>query len=560
MGDWGEYKNNSIPTNRTNEETEARRLHYLCQDREINLSRTRIFPLTSKGEASEEFWVMWKKYMWRDKGIRFDTEFPTMEEWRKFKVSDLKKICSDLGITQSGTKNEIYNRIFHELMGNLIDNSYLPLTQLMELMPVFSVSTLNLSSTVEERKKDRSLCLDEKMLKKFSGHLYFTPETFNLMIRQVSAIHAVRYKSETGLAMLLGSMIIEFLCNPQFDLKIVDIPNNWAKLNQVCRQVYEGSMTSYSYVIEDESDQNPLQTMFSRNQTLSLADVNYLLKDSQEQSVNDLFMRKKMTKKYSSDEEITLLKSLCQNPCVPDDFMSLITDSIVILSGGQDNGWKSMARNPNLGDSFIMEHWDKINSEEVLLTLLTHNQFLPPYLINYLLGLPINDSSRLKKGGGRFEGFALAEGRNIMSKLMTQYHFPEELYTSFETDKTYDDKFRIKSWKGQYFEGLAAINLAANPNVKILAYALKNYPVFTEGSNPRYLMARNPNTDITLIKTYYDKFDTDDVAQNIALPMSFIEDKSDEFFKFYFDYLLPNIAIFPYTFNEWQSGLFNWKF
>jgi len=548
MGGWGEYKNNSIPTNRTNEETEARRLHYLCQDREINLSKTRIFPLTFRGEASEEFWVMWKKYMWGDKGIRFDTEFPTMEEWRKFKVSDLKKICKDLGIPQSGKKNEIYNRIFHQLMGNLMDNSYLPLTQLMELLPVFSVSTLNLSSTVEERKKDRSLCLDEKMLKKFSGHLYFTPETFNLMIRQFSAIHAVGYKSEKGLTRQLVQIINILLCNPQFDLKIVDIPNNWAKLNQVCRQAYEGSMSSYSYEIEDESPQNPLQTMFLRNQTLSLADVNYLLKDSQE------------LQKYSTDEEITLLKSLCQNPCVPDDFMSLITDSIVILSRGQDNGWKYMARNPNLGDSFIMEHWDKINSEEVLLTLLTHNQFLPPYLINYLLGLPINDSSRLKKGGGRFEGFALAEGRNIMSKLMTQYHFPEELYSSFKTGKTSEADFIINSWRGREFEGLAAINLAANPNVKILAYALKNYPIFTDGSNPRYLMAKNPNTDITLIKTYYDKFDTDDVAQNIALPMSFIEDKSDEFFKFYSDYLLPNIAIFPYTFNEWQSGLFNWKF
>ena len=74
MGDWGEYKNNSIPTNRTNEETEARRLHYLCQDREINLSKTRIFPLTFRGEASEEFWVMW--------GIKALGSTPSFPLWK----------------------------------------------------------------------------------------------------------------------------------------------------------------------------------------------------------------------------------------------------------------------------------------------------------------------------------------------------------------------------------------------------------------------------------------------------------------------------------------------
>ena len=561
MNVWGQYSN--PPSQESAEMQECRRLHYLWSKSILAL------PLTFKGEASMEFVDGYFQVAWDERvGDRPDAtyyhqkQFPSREQWLAMTAQDLKDIAHRFGLTKSGTKLVIYNRIIEQILQEFPTNIYLPLAELDERIPIFPYSLdsdqlakLYLNSQTSSKIRD--------MIK----HTYFTPETFKQLLKWEEKFKGGILDSDKDSCILLGRYFAYYLVtNPHFDLNLLLLRDpavlsdrhniqttqdtqalSW-KIHSLRGQLLgENSLMGDNEVLG-------MSNLVGHNQLLTLELLQVLFGIFTPTGIDSLPIGIDSAAISAMNREWR--DSLVKNPCVP-------TTLIQILCDDEPDLLDSALQNPNLSSAFIIDSWADLSRSQ-LENLLSCNRFIPRALIHSLF------AARTATTKNKWQGYALGDfedATTIINKCFTQYHFPMWVLKGLKpSDDT--DYFAASGIGGG--RNLDAEELGLNPNREILEYALEHFSVFTKGGSPRYTIAQNPSLSIELLKKYYAEFDADDVARNPALTLDFIKAyyhdlTIDEVQKAglhnHISELTANSAIFPYDpLPEWASGLFNWRF
>jgi hypothetical protein len=196
-----------------------------------------------------------------------------------------------------------------------------------------------------------------------------------------------------------------------------------------------------------------------------------------------------------------------------------------------------LAKNPSLTPEIINLHWEEWNHSRLIqnhaaLTteiVVKHWDTLFPYIRKAPAQYnPIWDAKRsevaiwpnlaptwitpelIKKGWGSWGDVDYLGQIPALTMDLINEHLDEFGLNWLTKNPNLTPEFIQKTWPN---EGKSY--LGQNPNPKILAYLLENFPEFTVGAHTaRYNIAKNPNLTEELMEKYWKNWDYDDIAQN----------------------------------------------
>ena len=453
-------------------------------------------------------------------------------------------------------------------------NLYLPLEQLNERVPIFPYSED--ADKISKLYLDTELVAGANQMNQILKHTYFTPETFKEIIKWDEKFPDGMLNADKDGSMVFGRYFPYYLLNnPHFDLNLLllrdpavlyDRHRISAGDNSLAKQLVSGDNTLLG-------DGSWVRNLLKNNQLLTLELLKTLFADyfTEDTEIGVQDGLKKMVATNRGWGEV-----LVSNPCFPQSLIRFLVQTYPDLL-------EDALSNPTLSSDFIMEVWSDLTFDQMDI-LIKHNHFVPRVLIRSLFGIkedvPKFDSTLTALYMGKWHNYIISASESernrfqLFTNLIRQYHFPLDMLKDIRPNTEDNDYLE---YIGDKARSLDAQNLAKNPNPEILEYALDNFPVFLEGSSPRYAIAQNPSLTkigegtVSLLEKHYSDFDADDVAKNPALTQDFIEkywenghdpnNKSYTGLSNYTSDLTSNPAFFPYDPTpEWASGLFNWRF